>query len=177
MIRTNNLQLFPVERLHKEAFSRGKSELATLLNVTVPEKWPHFPEAFSISNDEARESATNWNGYFFIHSEDRALVGNGGFVSAPDASGIVEIGYEIAPEHWNRGFATEAAKGMIEYAFAHEEVKAVIAHTLAEKNASNNVLQKVGMKFVAELDDLEQGKIWRWQISKGKCERISKCLS
>jgi RimJ/RimL family protein N-acetyltransferase len=55
---------------------------------------------------------------------------------------------------------------MIDYAFAHEEVKAVIAHTLAEKNASNSVLQKVGMKFIAEVDDPEEGKIWRWQISR-----------
>jgi [ribosomal protein S5]-alanine N-acetyltransferase len=93
-------------------------------------------------------------------------VGNGGFVGAPDRAGVVEIGYEIATEHWNRGFATETAKAMIDYAFAHEEVKAVIAHTLAEKNASNNVLQKVGMTFIAELNNPETGKIWRWQITR-----------
>jgi [ribosomal protein S5]-alanine N-acetyltransferase len=45
-------------------------------------------------------------------------------------------------------------------------VQAVIAHTLAEINASNRVLQKVGMKFVAAVDDLEEGKIWRWQIRR-----------
>jgi [ribosomal protein S5]-alanine N-acetyltransferase len=55
---------------------------------------------------------------------------------------------------------------MINFAFAHEEVRVVMAHTLAEKNASNRVLQKVGMKFVAEIDDFEQGKTWRWQISR-----------
>jgi [ribosomal protein S5]-alanine N-acetyltransferase len=166
MIKTTRLQLLPVERLHKAAFSKGKSELAELLNVSLPENWPQFPEAFSVSEDEAREKATNWNGYFFIHSKDKVLIGNGGFVGYLDESGIVEIGYEIASEYWNRGFATEAAKGMIDYAFAHEEVKAVIAHTLAEKNASNNVLQKVGMRFICELDNPEVGKIWRWQIAR-----------
>jgi [ribosomal protein S5]-alanine N-acetyltransferase len=49
---------------------------------------------------------------------------------------------------------------LIDYAFKQEGVKAVTAHTLAQRNASNNVLQKVGMKFVAELDDSGQGKIW-----------------
>jgi [ribosomal protein S5]-alanine N-acetyltransferase len=169
MILTNNLYLLPVERIHKEALSRSKHELAALLQVTVPENWPKFPEAFLISDGEALEPATNWNGYFFIHLKDKALVGNGGFVGSPDESGIVEIGYEIAPEHWNLGFATEAARGMIDYAFRHEEVKAVIAHTLAEKNASNNVLQKVGMEFIEEITGPDIEKIWRWQIKREDC--------
>ena len=169
MIKTNNLQLLPVERVHVEAFLHNKSELAAILNVTVPNSWPHFPEAFSLPDDESRESnppPTDWRGYFFIHPKNGVLVGNGGFKGSPDESGTIEIGYEIASEYWNRGFATEVAQGMIDYAFAHEEVKAVIAHTLAEKNASNRVLQKVGMKFIAEVDDPEEGKIWRWQISR-----------
>jgi len=45
-------------------------------------------------------------------------------------------------------------------------VRAVIAHTLTQINASNRVLQKVGMKFNAEVDDLEEVKIWRWQTSR-----------
>jgi [ribosomal protein S5]-alanine N-acetyltransferase len=169
MIKTNNLQLFPFERIHVEALLRNKSELAAILHVSVPDSWPNFPEAFSLPASESRESEqppTDWHGYFFIHPKDRVLVGNGGFKGKPDDSGTIEIGYEIASEHWNRGFATEAAQAMIDYAFAHKEVRAVIAHTLAEINASNSVLQKVGMKFIAEVDDPEEGKIWRWQISR-----------
>lgn len=166
---TNNLQLLPVERIHIEALLRNKSEFAAILDVTVPNSWPHFPEAFSLPADESRESnppPTDWRGYFFIHPKEGVLVGNRGFKSRPDESGTVEIGYEIASEYWNRGFATEAAQRMIDYAFADEEVRAVIAHTLAEINASNRVLQKVGMKFIAEVDDPEEGKIWRWQMSR-----------
>ncbi|MEG4625407.1 GNAT family N-acetyltransferase [Microcoleus sp. w1-18aA5] len=169
MITTKNLQLLAVQRIHVEAFLRSKSELAAILNVIVPNSWPLFPEAFSLPADEACEfnpPPTDWHSYFFIHPKNQVLVGNGGFTGSPDESGTIEIGYEIASEYWNRGFATEVAQGMIDYAFAHEEVKAVIAHTLAEKNASYSVLQKVGMKFIAEVDDPEEGKIWRWQISR-----------
>lgn len=136
--------------------------------MVLPNNWPQFPEAFSLPDDsrEANPLSTDWPGYFFIHPKEKVLVGNGGFTGSPDALGIVEIGYEIAPEHWNRGFATEASKGMIDYAFTHNEVRVVIAHTLAKKNASNSVLLKVGMAFVAECDDLKQNKIWRWQIQK-----------
>lgn len=171
MIKTNNLQLLPVERRHVEAFLRNKHELAALLQVGLPDSWPHFPEAFSLPAAESRPadpSPTGWDGYFFIHPQEGMLVGNGGFKGPPDEAGTVEIGYEIATEYWNQGFATEAARGMIDYAFAHQEVQAVIAHTLAEKNASNSVLQKVGMKFAAEVADPEVGKIWRWQISRNE---------
>jgi ribosomal-protein-alanine N-acetyltransferase len=58
------------------------------------------------------------------------------------------------------------SKGMIAYEFSHEEVRAVRAHTLAQTNASNRVLQKVGMKFIVEVEDPEEGKVWRWQISR-----------
>ena len=169
MIYTPNLQLLPVERIHVKALLRSKSELAALLQVRVPDGWPHFPEAFSLSAIESHESnllEADWHGYFFLHPKERVLVGSGVFKGPPDDSGTVEIGYEIASEYWNRGWATEAAQGMIEYAFSHEEVRAVIAHTLAQTNASNRVLQKVGMRFIAEVDDPEEGKVWRWQISR-----------
>ncbi len=169
MIKTNNLQLFPIEQIHVEALLHNKSDLAAILHVSVPDSWPNFPEAFSLPADESRESKQSppdWHGYFFIHAKDRVLVGNGGFKGEPDELGTIEIGYEIASEYWNCGFATEAAQAMIDYAFAHEEVRTVIAHTLAEINASNRLLQKVGMKFIAEVDDSEEGKIWRWQICR-----------
>ena len=173
MIQTPNLQLIPVQRRHKAAFLHGKDELAAMLQVKIPDRWPLFPQAFSLPASpaldevgELEQPASDWCAYFFIHPKAGILVGNGGFKGSPDDQGIVEIGYEIAAEYWNQGYATEAAQAMIDYAFAQPEVQAVMAHTLAEKNASNGVLQKVGMQFVAELDDAEVGKIWRWQVRR-----------
>ena len=49
---------------------------------------------------------------------------------------------------------------------SYDEVRAVVAHTLAETNASNSVLRKVGMTLVGETDNPEVGKTWRWRISR-----------
>jgi [ribosomal protein S5]-alanine N-acetyltransferase len=169
MIKTKNLELIPVEPMHVSAFSHDRSDLAAILQVTIPDRWPHFPEAFSLPDIQSRPTNSHqihWHGYFFIHPKNRVLVGNGGFKGAPNEFGIVELGYEIAGEYWNCGFATEAVRGMLEFAFACEDVQAVIAHTLGHTNASNKVLQKVGMKFIAEMDDSEVGKIWLWQINR-----------
>lgn len=175
MIKTQQLQLHPVTRIHKAAFLRGKDELAKVLQVAVPEHWPHFAQAFALRADEhdgSEQPMPSWRGYFFIHLQDKKLVGNGGFKGPPDEAGMVEIGYEIASEHWGRGFATEAVCRLIDFAFSHQQVNVVTAHTLAEKNASNRVLQKVGMKFVAEVGDPQIGKTWRWQITRAERRQV-----
>ena len=173
-VRTDSLRLIAVEPFHAEALSRNKRELEEVLGVAVPDGWPQFPEALAPPEggpSRPERPPTDWRNYFFVHPREHALVGNGGFAGDPDDSGVVEIGYEIAPEHQNRGFATEAARAMIGYAFAHEEVTAVVAHTLAETNASNAVLRKAGMSFAAEVDDPEVGKAWRWRISRDEHRR------
>lgn len=174
MIQTNNLQLLNWHTNHVRALLRGKDELAALLQVSVPIGWPQFPEAFTLTADETVESSVppnEWGGYFFIDTAKKALVGSGGFYGAPDQSGSVEIGYEIATEYWNRGYATAAVKQLIDFAFAHSQVMVVTATTLGEINASNHVLEKVGMTFIDELSDPEHGKLWRYQITRDQYEQ------
>jgi [ribosomal protein S5]-alanine N-acetyltransferase len=154
---------------HIKALLTSKDDLAALLQVSVPVGWPQFPEAFTLPADETAEvdpDPNEWGGCFFIDLQNKALIGSGGFYGQPDNAGNVEVGYEIATEYWNRGLGTQAVQKIVDYAFAHEQVRTVSAHTLGEPNASNKVLQKVGMKFVAEIDDPENGKVWRWQISR-----------
>lgn len=155
---------------HLKALHAGKAELGKLLGVSIPDGWPQFPEAFTPPKDdrEAARLGSEWGGYFFIDAVTNALVGSGGFHGAPDATGDVEIGYEIASEYWNRGYGTQAATALINFAFAHGQVHSASATTLGETNASNNLLQKLGMTFVAEIADDDAGKLWRWQVKRNQ---------
>ncbi len=74
-METNNLRLIPVERVHVEALSRTKRELEAILGVTVPDGWPHFPEAFSLPDDESHRPErppSDWPGYFYPSKGARA---------------------------------------------------------------------------------------------------------
>ncbi|MBV6417846.1 MAG: hypothetical protein CMLOHMNK_02622 [Steroidobacteraceae bacterium] len=168
---TADLELLALLPAHKEAFHRGREHLAALLAVAIPDGWPQFPEAFDLpapSGIPALPDLTNaeWPAYLFIWRGGSTLVGSGGFAGPPDTGGVVEIGYEIAPTLRNRGLATRAAETMLKSAFRHPQVRAVVAHTLAEENASNAVLRKVGMVFVGELPNTEVGKVWRWELRR-----------
>jgi RimJ/RimL family protein N-acetyltransferase len=164
----SDIALRPVDRMLKAAMECSRDAFAALVETSLPEDWPQFPEAFSSEGPSYRAP---WIGYLFMRASDGALLGNGGFVAPPDRAGAVEIGYEIAPAHRNQGYATTAARLLIDLAFAHG-AGAVVAHALGNWNPSNAVLQKVGMRFVEELSDPELGPLWRWRIDRPKAAAL-----
>ena len=69
-----------------------------------------------------------------------------GYKGAPDENGQVEIGYGIDREFQNRGYMTEAVKGMINWAFSDSRCTRIVApDTLRANIGSTRVLKKVGM--------------------------------
>lgn len=108
--------------------------------------------------------ADSWrDGFGVVHLIDCCLIGFCSFVGSPDAEGVVEIGYGIAPGFENQGYATEAARLLVAQAFASGRVRRVRAHTLPERNASTRVLEKCGFQHCGELIDSVDGPVWRWE--------------
>jgi RimJ/RimL family protein N-acetyltransferase len=57
-----------------------------------------------------------------------------------------EIGWVIDPDHSGRGYATEAARALIETCFGPLGLRRVIAQCFADNTASWRVMEKVGMR-------------------------------
>ncbi len=173
MIETTNLKLVPCELKHFEAILKDPRQLEQILGVTVPDDWFDFPgvagiEAMRFSYEylKANPDVLGWWMYLFIHVKDSVLIGPGGYKGEANEMGMVEIGYAIIPAYRGRGLAQEAAQGLIDYAFSHSHIRMVDAHTLAEKNASARVLEKVGMKNVGAIHDPDDGEIWHWSLKR-----------
>ena len=49
--------------------------------------------------------------------EDGRLIGDCGIRRKPENDWEADIGYELDPEHWGVGYATEAARAMMEFGF------------------------------------------------------------
>ncbi len=90
-----------------------------------------------------------------LHDREE-LVGFGGFwyFHTPPK---LELLYGIAPEHWNRGLATEIAQALVRYGFEELGFSEVWASTDAPNAASARVLEKAGLQFErrAVVDGLE----------------------
>jgi RimJ/RimL family protein N-acetyltransferase len=70
-----------------------------------------------------------------------------------DSSDDVQLSYEISPERWNQGYATEAGKAVLEYAFGTIELDRVVAYTRPENARSIRVLQNLSFLRDGECTD------------------------
>lgn len=176
MIETERLRLVPCSRRHLETLLESEAALGEMLGVDVEPDWLLFPEAvpYSIKMIDDDPRAENWGMHLIVDRAASKLIGCGGYKGPPDASGMVEFGYEVAPSYEGRGLATEAALGFIGHAFAEDEIKRVEAHTLAERNASTRILEKCGLTKIAEKHDAEDGDIWQWRLTRVDYEANSR---
>jgi RimJ/RimL family protein N-acetyltransferase len=109
-----------------------------------------------------------WIGYLAVDKSIRTIVGTCAFKGGPNQEKTVEIAYFTYPDLERRGYATAMAHTLIQMALSHPEAPRIIAHTLPHSNASTRVLQKVGMQFVGDVVDPEDGPVWRWEYDQTK---------
>ena len=63
------------------------------------------------------------------------------------AASEYDLGYRFIEDYWGKGYATEAARGVLEYCRQHLSGKRIVGKALIENVASIRVLEKIGMKF------------------------------
>lgn len=129
--------------------------LAHLLDTPTPASWPpplndkHSQKYFLASLQKADARDAGWNLWFCIRREPRELIGNAGFKGSPK-DGLVEIGYSMLEKHQLQGYATEAVRGLLSWAFQSPEVQRVVADTLPGLGSSIRVMEKSGFAFVGD---------------------------
>jgi RimJ/RimL family protein N-acetyltransferase len=62
----------------------------------------------------------------------------------PDAP---ELGYWLGVEYWGQGFATEAARAVIDFAFEASDVEQLISGARVANPSSRNILEKCGFQW------------------------------
>ncbi len=93
--------------------------------------------------------------------EEGRLIGNCGIRMETAAANEAELGYEIEPACWGRGYATEAACAMVGFGFEQLYLHRVAAWCIAENTGSARVLEKLGMQLEGRLREHEWIK-GRW---------------
>lgn len=115
----------------------------------------YFPDTLSREQSDAliqRVSAgIRKNGWGFWAVEIKHTGRFIGFVglNTPSAplpfNPCVEIGWRLARQHWRNGYATEAAKYALHFAFDTLNLNEVVSFTPVLNTPSQKVMQKIGM--------------------------------
>ncbi|HLM67309.1 MAG TPA: GNAT family protein, partial [Longimicrobium sp.] len=93
------------------------------------------------------------------------LIGNVGLRRDHPDDRMADMGYELSPTHWGRGFATEAARAMVNLGFGAWGLHRIHAHCVAENEASARVLTRVGLRQEARLRDHQFFKDRFWDVT------------
>ena len=143
-IHTNRLALVPLSMEHLQtAYAYSSDPVLTKYMMFLPVD--SIEETRKFIEDSQRELCKDVPGYYeFAVLLGKKHIGsvNLYFDTAPD---LGELGWLFLPEYQGRGYATEAAKGLLEWGNAHLGIKHFIAHCDAENLASQGVMRKLGM--------------------------------
>ncbi len=138
-------------------------DLTKLIDVQVPEGWPaeelkevapYFIKILSESPD--MEGRLCW---FIVEKDQDIVIGSIGFKAEPDKDGIVETGFGIDPAFRQKGYATEAVKGLTGWALLQNDIQKVIAECEPDNKPSVRVLEKAGMQKTGI-----EGDMIKWEI-------------
>ncbi len=95
---------------------------------------------------EERVNKVNWWAVVLKDDINNRLIGHISlFQAEPDAFRTWEIGYIFNPVFQNKGYCTEAARVMINYAFNELNAHRIVAYCNPENISSTRVLEKCGM--------------------------------
>jgi [ribosomal protein S5]-alanine N-acetyltransferase len=91
--------------------------------------------------------------YAVVERNNPEVIGYCGLFFFPDLGGQaeVEIGYRLARSAWGKGYATEAARAVRDYAFNTLALERLIAIIEPSNLASIRVAEKIGMHYEKDI--------------------------
>lgn len=134
--------------------------------LSDPETMQHYPNPF---DEERTRNWIEWNlqnykEYGFglwavVLKETAELIGDCGItIQNIDGKFLPEIGYHIHKKYWRRGFGSEAAKAVRDWAFMNTKYDCLYSYMKYTNVGSYSTAMANGMKKVKEYED-EKNKI------------------
>ena len=141
----------------KSIDEKDKKDLLEIANDPLVKKGYMIPDFASAEEEEKffqklRNFSLDKERFVFgIYSKNKII----GFLNDVHRENLtIEIGYFISPKEWNKGYATEALKAVINELF-RMGFEAVQAGHFEENLASGRVMQKCGMKHIEKEEIVE----------------------
>jgi RimJ/RimL family protein N-acetyltransferase len=149
-LKESCIPVLETERLVLRAprFEDVPSIVAVANDRRIAEMTANLPHPYAEKNAE-KWIANAWGSqdhpFLITLKTNGALVGATGFVM-PEF-GDPEIGYWLGSDHWGQGYATEAARAVVDHLFTDRGAEAVVTWARVVNPASRRVIEKCGFQW------------------------------
>jgi ribosomal-protein-alanine N-acetyltransferase len=159
-IQTTRLELRPLPPAAAGALPDDRETAARLLGVVLAPEWPQADLLDVLRLPSAAAHGEERFGvWVIIERESNTVIGDIGFVRPPGEDGAVEMGYSVIPDRRGRGYATEAARALVDWVLRQQGVDSVVARCDNHNVPSIRVLERTGFVRSGESD----GQM-RWRL-------------
>jgi RimJ/RimL family protein N-acetyltransferase len=147
-IQEQTVPVLQTERLTLRAPRHGDAKAIALLanDLRVAANTAHIPHPYGVGDAERFIASVNkraGEACFVVKLETKPI----GICSVTPRDDDFELGYWLGVPYWGRGFATEAARAVIDYAFGDLEHAALLSGARVSNPASRRVLEKCGFQW------------------------------
>jgi len=95
-----------------------------------------------------------------VLKENNELIGTIGFNNWNPKNKRAEVGYDLHPSHWRKGYATEAIQRVLSFGFREMDLNRMGAIVYLENTASRQLLNSIGF--------IEEGILKDYMLQKGQ---------
>ncbi len=150
ILRESSIPVLEAERLTLRAPCLEDAETVAMLanDRRIAENTAQIPHPYRLADAEKFIAAANKaqdEATFLITLEDATVIGACGIALREGPA--PELGYWIGAAYWGQGFATEAVRAVIDYAFADLGYDSLQAGARVTNPASRRVLEKCGFQW------------------------------
>jgi len=175
LIETARLDLVSMSPSFLDALLDGRrDEAAALLGAAVPDEFPNEHDAgFLALRLRQMRKDPSWQECLVravvLRGDGRPMIGHAGFHGPPGVNGVqapdaLEIGYTIFEPHRGRGYASESAKGLLEWARAELGITHFVASATPDNAPSLAIIRRLRFVETGEQWDEEDGRELVWEL-------------
>jgi len=147
---TPRLTLRPLPAAAAAALPTDRAGAARILDAALDPDWPLDDIAGNLRlRSVAPLSGEPLGVWAVIERETGLVIGEVGFEGHP-AAGTIELFFSIVPSRRRRGYATEAARALVGWAFEQASVSHVVARCQPHNVPSIGTLERAGFHLVGE---------------------------
>jgi len=172
MLVTERLELRPLDCVAVQALIAGDAaamaahfDTDPTADVGPPPEMTDVLPFIAETVGERPEEAVWW-AWLLIRRDDRRPLGSAGFGGRPTEDGTVYMGWSVYPQVEGFGYATEAARALVDWVLGQNDVRRVQATIPVGHLASIRVAEKSGFHQVGESENLEVGTVSIWERSR-----------